>query len=408
MNFIGHTRYSLFKPGSTKWRATNGSKYNNEQDYKNYLFSDERLSIRSEMFLSRSLPALALAAEGYNYKHVVSYSKDLPTRYKQELESAAEKFGFLKLDEQGPDDVGIDLNEFALSLFGLNNPYGVFRLDDDDVLAKNFFGKMSPYIRKEFSGMQVSMPLGFTGIVENGKYRNIAQMYSPLIALGLLGVHFWDKDGQLISPKWVSHPKSDRANPVIFDARNAVYFRGLHIGNDTGITRDGTSSIQAAYKELSRYRSLTSEELDLFKKDFPTLGERVPSTSERVLFEGVSLLDDELHFQFPRAVSSFTIDAHLRFSAHPGKLNSLFRFDLRDSSGDIVKDRELNVIGLGRSKSPKAGYFRYIYSQAGPVTTRGEIELPPGITCDAVTLVRWGNKDTNVLLERLSIHTEKN
>lgn len=406
MNFIGHTRYSLFKPGSTKWRATNGSGYRDDEAYRAYLFSEERLSIRAEMFIGRSLPALEIASKDYNFRHVVSYSTDLPEKYKRSLEAAAQRFSFLVLDQQGPDDSGLDIDILAQETFPQSAPYGVFRLDDDDILAISFFERMAAFIRAEFVGMQVSLPLGFTGIIEGGKYRNIAQMYSPLIALGLLGIHQRQQDGRLVAPKWVSHPKSDRANPVIFDAREPVYFRGLHVGNDTGITRDGGTPIQAAYKELSRYRPLSSTEVSDFKVMFPTLGDSVPATSELSLFEGIGVLEDELRFEFPEPVSRFTVTAHLRFSDHPGKLNSLLRFDLRDETGTLLQNQEIDVIGLARSKSPKAGYFKYVYSQAGPVSTRGEIELPSGISCDAVTLVRWGDENTNIILERISVHTE--
>ena len=46
--------------------------------YMHYLFSEERLDLRAEMFLLRSVPALASMAEGHDYKHFVLYSALLP------------------------------------------------------------------------------------------------------------------------------------------------------------------------------------------------------------------------------------------------------------------------------------------------------------------------------------------
>lgn len=405
MNFIGHTRYSLWKPGSSKWRATNGSRFQSEEEYREYLFSEGRLALRSEIFLNRSLPALAIASENFNFKHVVSFSSELPSRYKNQLLNAAKKYDFLLLDEQNTTDSGISVDELAESIFPKNSPYAVFRLDDDDILATNFFDLLKPYVRTEFAGMQVSMPSGFTGIIEGSRFRNIASMYSPLIALGLAGIHWKSPEGDLIAPRWVSHPKSDRANPVIMDARNPVYFRGLHLGNDTGITRDGTSAMQEAYKELGRYRPVTSVELELFESLFPTMKEGVVKYTEELLFEGLHLLEEEVKFLLPSPMQRFSIHGSFRFSEHPGKLNSLLRFELRNSNNEIVTDSQLKTVGLAYSKSPKAGYFRYIYSQAGEVLTRGDIELPEGIFCTAVTLVRWGSENTEIILERLSVQS---
>ena len=50
--FIGHTRFSLYQPGSTAWQASNKSKFRTPAEYQRYLYSAARLDARVDIFLS--------------------------------------------------------------------------------------------------------------------------------------------------------------------------------------------------------------------------------------------------------------------------------------------------------------------------------------------------------------------
>src|SRR5699024_11828097 len=96
-----YTRFSLYSPGSGAWRATNGTKYRTEEEYLDYLYSDERLGPRTDIFLELTLPILKRGAGDVDYRHIISFSASLPEAYKARLREFADSNDFVVLDEQG-------------------------------------------------------------------------------------------------------------------------------------------------------------------------------------------------------------------------------------------------------------------------------------------------------------------
>lgn len=62
--FVGHTRFSLLVPDSASWRASNEQTGFSEGEYRDYLYDDARLSLRTDIFLNHTVPTLAKAAKG--------------------------------------------------------------------------------------------------------------------------------------------------------------------------------------------------------------------------------------------------------------------------------------------------------------------------------------------------------
>ena len=93
--FVGHTRFSLFVPDSASWRASNEHTGFSEDEYRDYLYDHARLALRTDIFLNHTVPTLAKAAEGFDVKHVVSFSESLPQKFKEQLQEAADKFNVL-------------------------------------------------------------------------------------------------------------------------------------------------------------------------------------------------------------------------------------------------------------------------------------------------------------------------
>ena len=104
--FVGHTRFSLFVPDSVSWRASNEQTGFSEDEYRDYLYDDARLSLRTDIFLNHTVPTLAKAAEDFDVKHVVSFSESLPQKFKEQLQKAADSFDVLHLDELPDGDSG--------------------------------------------------------------------------------------------------------------------------------------------------------------------------------------------------------------------------------------------------------------------------------------------------------------
>lgn len=394
-NFIGYTRYSLWKPGASSWKASNGQFYKSEEEYRDYLYSDARLNLRASIFVGLSLPQLAAASKKHNLFHVVSYSDSLPEKHQDILEQAAEEYPFLLLDRQ--TSTALDIGLLAKEKFGGRSVFGQYRLDDDDVLSVDFFDRVSRYVAPPFVGMQVSLASGYTGILSAGKLSKLSHLYSPMIALGLLGVNEVREDGSINGPSWVRHTQSDRSNPVILDSREPVYFRALHASNDRSVNGIPDQSIAQAQNELSRLRQVNDDELEGFTSSFPSMAGALPRYTRSEVFTRSSQLDDEILIELDAPKSRFRFSAKLFYGDHDAKVVTLFRFNLVDAQGAPVSTSQpFEAYGLSRSSDKSAGFFKYINSRPGQVTVSGEIELPLGIACESLSLVRWGSKSQGV------------
>lgn len=402
-NFIGHTRYSLWKPGNASWKASAGNVFRSESEYRDYLFSEERLSLRASIFIESSLPQLAAGSVNHNYHHVVSYSDLLPLKHQELLEAAAEKYDFLVLDRH--TNHSLDLAQFAAEKFGRGSVYGQFKLDDDDVLSVKYFDHMSRYLSSSFVGMQVSFALGFTGIMHESSISRLSQSYYPMINLGLLGVNQINGDGSLLGPAWVAHTRSDRSNPVILDSTAPLYFRALHATNDRSV--DGPESLSAARKEVARLPQVDESGREDFAAHFPFLISNMPRMSKSVLFQGSQSVVDETLIEFDVPRRNFRVGAEFTYGVHNSKVVSLMRFDLMDANGKaLAATEDIDAYGLSRSSDPRAGFFRYIRSSPGSVSLTGSVELPPGIYCKSVAIVRWGKNsdEVDITLNRFEVY----
>ena len=136
--FVGHTRFSLFVPDSASWRASNGQTGFSEEEYRDYLYDDTRLSLRTDIFLNHTLPTLRQAAKGFDVKHIVSFSESLTQKIKVLLREAAENYGFLHLDELPDGDSGWTAVRRLIQDTGFKGTFGRYRLDDDDVLSVHY------------------------------------------------------------------------------------------------------------------------------------------------------------------------------------------------------------------------------------------------------------------------------
>lgn len=271
MLFIGHTRFSLFEPNSGAWVASNNSKFTSEDEYRAYLFSEERLSLRTKIFTEYSLPILASASSGYEYFHVVSYSDTLPAAYESALTDAAEEYPFVILNKYVGGHCTSNTHHVVARLFGpggarsRGEAIGLFRLDDDDLVTADYFRRMAQHVREDNVGYQVSFARGITALYRDGLFENFRETYHPMNSMGLLSVGRVTATGQFELPKEVSHTRSDRANPVILDARHLAYLWVRHETQDTTLLYDGASK---TVDEMNRFPVLGSD-VDL-KALFPS------------------------------------------------------------------------------------------------------------------------------------------
>ncbi|MGO4192923.1 DUF6270 domain-containing protein [Arthrobacter sp. YAF17] len=421
MGFIGHTRFSLLNPDSPAWLASNGSRFKTAEDYREHLYSSERLDVRCQIFLEASLPQLKQASEGYDYKHVVSYSADLPLAYQSKLEQAARDYEFLILDCHSSKGGSRPLFHVANEMFGPGGhpdlaakPFGWFRLDDDDLLSVDFFRQMDGYISDANVGMQVSFGTGVTALFEDGDIYNPRSAHHPLLAIGLLNICRYDGNGALQRPVEASHNRSDRFNPVILDSRRISYLWLRHVGQDTtlaGEESDRDAVVARTLQDMARFPRVDS--LEAVETAFPVLAGKFnvsPSPGMCLLGSAPSKTAlDEKGFRVATGSVAGLLQVELALDSAVGTVpgNALLGLELVDLAGTPITGdtmaQELRAQGLTFSSVPGIGHFRYLNTRAGTLDYSVSINLPPGVRCVSILLRRWNNPALSIDSLRLDV-----
>jgi hypothetical protein len=293
MRAIIETRFSLFRPESPAWRASNGTAFNSPDEYREYLFSPARLDLRTEIFVSEGLPQLAAAIGDHHVHRVVRYSAELPGSYQAALKDAASQYPFLVLEEHGgaslPPTRAHLIRTLVPQYDSESSLFGLIRLDDDDLLPVGFFDRAEEHVSSEHVRWVLSFPLGITAIRLAGRYYDLRESYSPMIAAGLVKICSLEPDGSILQPNETSHNKADRSNPVILDARSPGYFWSRHPHQDTQLGKSETLSetFMALRRSMTRFPPI--DDADSVRRLFPSLSPRL-AMGEPDLTEGSVLL----------------------------------------------------------------------------------------------------------------------
>ncbi|MCH8565414.1 putative rhamnosyl transferase [Nesterenkonia sp. LB17] len=277
--FVGHTRFSVHQYGSGFFKASrtgeDGVGFSEEQ-YTSWLYSPERLGPRTDIFVNESIPQLALAARDHQVVHFVSYSPSLPESYKELLRAAADRHPFVRLNETAQPVSATPpahLVRSALKEFGMTTgTFGVYRLDDDDILSNSYFSRMSTYITPEHAGWWVSLGRGYSAVRVDGQYVFTRGLYYPKIALGLLLVASMAEDGSIEHLRAPKHTVVDQHAPTILDSRTPTVFHVRHKTQDS--TVEGTK--QPFFQEaFIRIRGEGPADLAEVRELFPVIADQV-------------------------------------------------------------------------------------------------------------------------------------
>ncbi|SES36206.1 glycosyltransferase [Corynebacterium cystitidis] len=255
---VGQTRYSILAPDSKAWRVSRGDAFSSYQQYKDYLFSEKRLEDRNTIFIEQTLPTLADTARKLELKHIISYSTQLPGKYRVFLEESATKYDFIILDPLEVGETPMSPDSIAAEVLNGNGVYGKYRLDDDDIVSKTFFDRMSEYIHPHNVGMVVSFPRGVVAVWDGG-ITNVREAYWPKIAIGLTSVCEVRKGISFKGPKYNSHTSVDTHAPLILDGRYVSYIRLMTLEQDTTVGTDAGADLTALKDSLKRYPELDKE-----------------------------------------------------------------------------------------------------------------------------------------------------
>lgn len=404
MFFIGQTRFSLFVPDSASWRLSLSHRDKALSSYRTKLYDENRLKVREDTFINHSLPNIAVAAEKYDITHVVSYSSSLPVAYKESLARAADKYSFLLLDEQPDGKIGRSLGEIAKQKAEIGECFGIYRLDDDDVLATNFFHRMTKYISPNYSGMVVSFPLGIEAVLIEGQVFGLKSAHFPMNSMGLMSVCSIDELGGIRAPKNGAHNKVDRENAVILDSREFAYFRFNHVNQDNALRGSDGASLASIRKMMNRYPDF--EDYEVLEELFPTIP-AILGTEEKVEIlprPHKVLLPFTIRLDAP--LSTTTIEIEHQFGEDSQARQALVSLEIVDRDGQPINTKH-DLSGIGKSQKEAIGYYKYLNSSAGNEFTKFDISLPDGLYLKSLTFKRFGLRSrpfvvTSVLLRHLS------
>lgn len=402
MFFIGQTRFSLFIPNSESWRLTKSHGIESSDSYRDELYNEQRLRIREEIFIRHSLPNLAIAAQGYDVTHVVSYSKSLPQKFKNSLAEAAKKYSFLLLDEREDGNLGRSLKSIAKEKASPGEVFGLYRLDDDDVLASNYFKRMSKFISPKFTNMVVSFPLGIESVLDSGYVFNLKYAHFPMNSMGLMSVCQMDEKGKITAPKSGAHNKADRDNAVILDSRDIGYFRFNHVDQDNAKRLSAGASLTALKKMMERYPDF--QDLERLQVLFPTIPRILGVEKEVAILEKPEKVRFPLRLSLSDRISDTTVEVKHSFNTESGDREALVTLEIVDEAGNPVPST-LEFAGIGRSPRRRIGYYKYLNSGSGTGSTMFDISLPDGFFVKSLTLRRFGLKSKPFVVNSVSVRT---
>ena len=410
MLFIGNTRFSLFNPRSSSWKATNG-RFTTPEAYEAYLYSDSRMGVRCKIFIEHSLPQLEEASRGHDIFHVVSYSANLPRKYQDQLEAAAQRYPFLGLDRHEDGRIPTDLDGIAQAYFAerpFDIPvYGTYRLDDDDLLSADFFDQMAQHMRPDNIGMQVSLAAGFTALYEDGVYSNVRETHWPMLAIGLLQICGLDDTGLPVKPIHAPHHLSDRSNPVILDSRKPSYLWVRHVDQDTAM--DFTKELARA-NVLTQMAKYKEPGIDVnIREVFPRLSDSFKIVAQTALVEKATPVAGVLTFPFDGALSEFKISVDAEFGDGVVDGNALFSLDLTTSDGYPLTDSQRAALAsfkVATSANESVGHYRYLDTKKGRAKATYDFALPNDVVCHGVRLRHWKKPETPITLHAMAVQTE--
>ncbi|MFS0182652.1 glycosyltransferase [Corynebacterium striatum] len=395
--FVGHTRFSLFVPDSASWRASNGQSGFSEAEYRDYLYDDERLSLRTDIFLNHSVPMLSKAAEGFDVKHIVSFSKSLPQRYKRKLHEAAEKYGVLHLDELPDGDSGWTAVRRYIQTTGFKGTFGRYRLDDDDVLSAHYFQTTEQYIKPEFEGMLVSMPLGVEAVYEEQQFFHLREAHTPMNSMGLLSICSVGDDGTVNEPQSGPHDKSDRYAPVILDSSQLGYLRAIHAGQDNAMRHEQAVVMARLMENMAAFPPFT---------DFEGLEVAFPTVAEQMLSNGAPLSVGEVVGQGQHYLlepSNGDVGLVFEGESEVDLTNELLvSLWIEDSRGRRVPSYK-KIEGFAASNNPSIGHFAYVPTSSGTFRSLVSLHLEHGYRLRGFRVLAKSARAEKVRISRLIV-----
>lgn len=403
--FYGVTRYSLFSPGSLSWKTSRDGVFETQDDYMRYLFSEKRLELRAELFLTKSVPVLAKMAEDYEYTHFVLYSEFLPERHKTLLLETAATHPFLVPVEwndvvrgTGIQEVSTLINRELAAKFDASSgvqPVVWFRLDDDDVLASNYLKCLEKYRTLGNVGMAISFGLGLTAFRAEQELVNLREYYHPKSAQGMAFVSAFDPGrGHLDISTPGPHTSVDLVMPTILDSREHMFFQIRHSEQDSTLSATPYERTAETLAKLEKLPAVRPE--DVSAEKWPTLfddlakgalpGELMPDARS-------VLLSEETVLTLPLVAGEGLVEVEFEFESERDLEGgfAVISYELRGADS-------IDPGTLGLMRTSRNGLCRPVWSRSSRGLVRQCVLLPEGVSIKSVTLRGKKRQPADVLI----------
>lgn len=266
--YLGWTRYSASFPREGGLALAINHRYTDPDVYRAQLWSPERMEPRSRMFLTLSVPLLQALREQHDYRHVVTYSPEMPEPWLSQLHEAAERYDVL---DPRPVSAGGPLEALQDHLAASDRDSGPavwFRLDDDDLLATDFLDLLEEHVKHVGPGWAISLGMGYEGLWHEGEVHHVRRKHRPNASHGQAFTGWWDAQTlELTVPGPGNHRTVDHRSPTVLDSRAVAWLRLIHAWQDTQGDRPSFDTLAAP---LLRNPSRVRSEADLLER-WPTL-----------------------------------------------------------------------------------------------------------------------------------------
>jgi hypothetical protein len=207
-------------------------------------------------------------AERHHYRHVVTYSPEMPEPWLSQLRDAARTYDVLDLRPVSAGGPVEALQDHLLRSGRGSGPAVWFRVDDDDLLPTDYLDLVERHVQHVGPGWMVSPGLGYEALWRDGRLHHVRRRHRPLASHGQAASGWWDAGAaQLDVPGPSNHTRVDERWPAVLDSRSPAWLRLIHPWQDTQGTRPTFEDLAAP---LLRNPSRVLDEADLLRR-WPTV-----------------------------------------------------------------------------------------------------------------------------------------
>lgn len=262
-------RFSIFDPDWGGWRATNSGTFSSAQEYREWLWSDQRMNLRFAIFGQYAAPLYQAIGEHHDFRVLVQHSADLPAQWLDKLRDLERDYPALRLVELTGWQEARDTVHSDLKRDGASGPVVMLRVDDDDLLSTDFLDLLEPHVR-DHRGWCISLGRGLACRVRGTRLTDLRELHQPFSSVGQAYVGSYRRLlHRLDLSPLQSHRKVSQVLPTVVDSREVAFIQVRHPDQDTRIGTDPKSAERSVRTALNKLEPVT--DTTVLRTKFPTL-----------------------------------------------------------------------------------------------------------------------------------------